>query len=126
MRRAVIMVAAAVLMTVVAARCGATSTTATQSGAVRHPLDAASPTPRGSSVAPVLSTITLDEFNRVELGMTLGQVTAIVGTPGTVDRASDKTRIESRWWDGRLGSVGFAMIVFRRGIVWGKTQVDLS
>src|SRR5262245_58314859 len=121
-KRALIRVGVAVLTaSVVAAGCGATSTTATPSGAIRHSAGAASLTrsraPSGQTVAPNSLTITLEEFSRVELAMTLDQVTAIIGSPGTVDRASDKDRMESRSWDGRPGSGGFATIVFRDGVV---------
>ena len=72
------------------------------------------------------ATITLDEFSSIELGMTLDQVTATFGSAGEVDRSTANDCIQSRWWHGPPGSEGFAMIVFRDGFVWGKTQVGLS
>jgi len=71
------------------------------------------------------ATITLTEFSNIEYGMTLDQVTATVGASGEVDRSTDSDRIESRWWKGPPGSDGFATVVFRDGVVWGKTQVGL-
>jgi hypothetical protein len=70
--------------------------------------------------------ITLGEFGGIEYGMTLDQVSATFGSPGTVHRSTGSDRSESRWWDGPPGSDGFAMITFRDGIVFGKTQVGLS
>jgi hypothetical protein len=58
--------------------------------------------------------------------MTLKRVAAIIGSAGTLDRRWDHGRIDGRRWDGRPGSRGFAMILFRHEKVWAKTQVDLS
>ena len=62
----------------------------------------------------------------IQEGMTLDQVTATFGSPGKVDRAADSDRIESRRWYGLPESDGLAMIVFRDGVVFGKTQLGLQ
>jgi hypothetical protein len=124
MRRALLIVAVpALTVCAIAAGCGASSTT--QPDATRHaphttPITPSSITGRNSP------TTTLEEFSKVKDGMTLAQVTTIIGSPGTVDRSSHNNHTESRVWRGRPETGGFAMIVFRDGIVFGKTQVDLS
>ena len=130
MRRALTVMGAAALAASVFAGCGGTSTTSTQTKTTRQQVEATSTTtrstpPTGTTVAPSTPPITLPEFSSIDEGMTLGQVTATFGSPGEVDRAADSNRIESRRWDGLPGSDGFAMIVFRDGVVWGKTQVGL-
>jgi hypothetical protein len=129
MRRALSVLGTAALAASVFAGCGGTSTKSSQPRATRRQVEATSTTPNspptGTTLAPNPPTITLHEFSTIEPGMTLDQVTATFGSPGEVDRAGDSNRIESRRWDGLRGSDGFAMIVFRDGVVFGKTQVGL-
>jgi hypothetical protein len=82
--------------------------------------------PTGTTTAPNTSTITLAEFSTITAGMTLDQVTATVGSPGAVDPPAGSGDIQSRTWNGRPGTNGFAMVVFRDGTVFGKTQEGLS
>jgi len=121
--------AAALAVGVVAAGCGA-STQATQPGSAPPPA-AARPTtraapPTGTTAAPNASTITLDEFSTINEGMTLDQVTATVGSAGAVHLPAGSDDIQSRTWNGRPGTDGFAMVLFRDGTVFGKTQEGLS
>jgi hypothetical protein len=81
--------------------------------------------PTGTTLGPSSPAITLDEFSNIDYGMTLDQVIATFGSPGTVHHSSDTDRSETRWWDGPRGSNGFAELVFRDGVVFGKTQVGL-
>lgn len=122
--------AALAVSVLTAAGCGGISTKSTQPTTTRRPVGAASLSrnapPTGTTVAPNPPAVTLNKFGSIEYGMTLDQVIATFGSPGTVDRSSDSDRTESRSWDGSPGSDGFAMIVFRDGIVFGKTQVGLS
>lgn len=75
--------------------------------------------------------INLEEFNKVETGMTYEQVVEIVGTEGTVMSESDitgngqyKTTIYS--WEGE-GSLGAnANITFQAGKVVSKAQFGLK
>lgn len=128
-RRRALFAAAALAVGVVAAGCG-TSTQATHPGSSPRP-EAARPTsvaapPTGTTAAPNASTITLHEFSTINAGMTLDQVTATVGSPGAVDPPAGSDHIQSRTWSGRPGTNGFAMVVFRDGTVFGKTQLGLS
>lgn len=129
MRRALIVLGVAALAASVFAGCGGTSIKSSRPRTTRRQVEATSTTPNspptGSTLAPNPPTITLDEFSSIEPGMTLDQVTATFGSPGEVDRATGTDRIESRRWDGLRGSDGFAMIAFRDGVVFGKTQVGL-
>jgi hypothetical protein len=52
-------------------------------------------------------------------------VTATLGSPGTVHRATDRDASETRRWAGPPGSDGYAIVIFRDGIVFGKTQLGL-
>jgi hypothetical protein len=127
-RRRTLIAAAGLAACVFAAGCGA-STHGTQSGTTQRQAEArptavAAP-PTETTVAPNSPRITLDEFSSINAGMTLDQVTATVGSPGTVNRATDRDATETRWWDGPPRSDGFAMVTFRDGIVFGKTQVGL-
>jgi hypothetical protein len=129
MRRALTVLGAAGLAASVFAGCGGTSTKSSQPRTTRRQVEATSATPNLPPTSTTLApnpAITLHEFSTIEPGMTLDQVTATFGSPGEVDRAADSNRIESRMWDGLRGSDGFAMIVFRDGVVFGKTQVGLS
>jgi hypothetical protein len=115
---------------VFAAGCSRTSTHATQASATQqptqaHPATLAEP-PTGTTAAPSASTITLDEFSSINEDMTVDQVTATVGSPGAVTAHVNSDDIETRTWNGRPGTNGFAMVVFRDGIVYGKTQDGLS
>jgi len=126
-RRHTLIAAAGLAVGVFAAGCGA-STHATQPGSthrqgVARPTSLAAP-PTGTTVTP--PTITLDEFSSIDEGMTLDQVTETVGSPGMVQLAPDHDATETRWWLGPPRSDGFAMVTFRDGIVFGKTQVGLS
>src|SRR5262245_21174899 len=123
MRRGLTVLGAAALAAGVFAGCGGASTRSTQSRMVTSTNRSSPPT--GTTQPPNSPAITLQEFSSIEEGMTLDQVAATFGSPGEVDRAADSNRIESRRWDGLPGSDGFAMIVFRDGAVWGKTQVGL-
>jgi hypothetical protein len=129
MRRALTVLGAAALAASVFAGCGGTSIKSSQPRTTRRQVEATSttpnPPPTGTTLAPNPPTITLDAFSTIELGMTLDQVTATFGSRGEVVRAADNDRIESRRWEGLPGSDGFAMIVFRDGVVFGKTQVGL-
>jgi hypothetical protein len=129
MRRALTVLGAAALAASVFAGCSGTLTKSAQPRRTRRQVEATSTIPNspptGTTLAPNSPAITLDAFSTIEPGMTLDQVTATFGSRGKVDRAADNDRIESRRWDGLPGSDGFAMIVFRGGVVWGKTQVGL-
>jgi hypothetical protein len=121
---------AALAVSVLAAGCGGISTTSKQAATARSSAVAASTTPHapstGTTVAPNPPAITLNEFGSIEYGMILDQVVATFGSPGTVHRVTDSDSSETRWWDGPPGSDGYAMLVFRDGVVFGKTQVGLS
>jgi len=118
--------AAALAVTVFAAGCGGTSTTATRPTLRRTAeATATTPPPTGTTRATD-SVITLDEFKDIEEGMTPGEVAATVGSLGEIDPSMAGDRTEARRWNGLPGGDGFAMVMFRDGVVWGKTQVGLS
>jgi outer membrane protein assembly factor BamE (lipoprotein component of BamABCDE complex) len=130
MRRALtVMGAAALAASVFAGGCGGTSSQSTQPRTTRRQVEVTSTTPNSpptvTTRAPNAPTVMLQEFSSIEQGMTLDQVTEIFGSPGEVDRAAHSDLTESRRWDGSPGSDGFAMIVFRDRVVFGKTQVGL-
>jgi outer membrane protein assembly factor BamE (lipoprotein component of BamABCDE complex) len=130
MRRALTVLGAAALAASVFAGCGRTLTKSMQPRTTPRQAAATSTTPNSPPTATTLPsnslTITLQEFSSIEEGMTLDQVTATFGSPGKVDRAADSDRIESRRWYGLPESDGLAMIVFRDGVVFGKTQLGLQ
>ncbi|MDD2413993.1 MAG: DUF3862 domain-containing protein [Eubacteriaceae bacterium] len=75
------------------------------------------------------TTITLDQFNQIQTGMTYDEVTAIVGSPGVVQSEVDigdetyKTTIYS--WDGAsYGSS--ANVTIQGGTVTSKSQYGLE
>lgn len=123
-----VMGAAALAVSVFAAGCGGTSTTATRP-TLRRTAETTATTPNPPPTGTTLATdsvITLDEFKDIEEGMTPGEVAATVGSLGEIDPSMAGDRTEARRWNGRSGGDGFAMVVFRDGVVWGKTQVGLS
>jgi hypothetical protein len=114
-------------VSVFAAGCGGITTKSAQSTTTPRRVDAsttANTPPTGTTMAASQPAITRDEFASIDYGMTLDQVSATFGSPGTV-RSSDADGTESRWWDGPPGSDGVAMLVFRDGVVFGKTQTGL-
>jgi len=67
--------------------------------------------------------ITLEEFDRIENGMTLKEVERLIGGPGALASSSGELH-ETYTWDGdRLA--GFAVISFDDGRVNAKQQVGL-
>ena len=77
------------------------------------------------------TTITLDEFNKIESGMTYEQVVEIVGCEGTVMSEVDigmgdayKTTIYS--WDGKGGFGANANVTIQGGKVVSKAQLGLK
>ena len=76
--------------------------------------------------------MTLEKFNKIELGMTYDEVVSIVGSEGKdlsitnslSSDGTDKGPIKTYTWYGKDG-ISNAKITFRNDEVIGKTQVDL-
>ena len=76
-------------------------------------------------------TISLEEFNKIEIGMTYEQVCNIIGGEGTLNSALDleigdeyKTELYSWTGDGAIGAN--ANITFQGGKVMSKAQFGLK
>lgn len=71
--------------------------------------------------------ITLDEFNKIENGMTYEEVKKIVGSPGEVssESGSGNYKVQIITWYGNGVAGSNANVTFMNGIVNGKAQVGL-
>lgn len=88
----------------------------------------------GGIVADIINTeasISLEEFNEIETGMTYDEVCDIVGGEGTLGTSvdvgfGDAFKTEAYQWAGE-GSIGaIVTITFRGGKVMSKAQVGLG
>ncbi len=72
------------------------------------------------------SGVTLDNFNRIETGMTYAEVTEIFGRPGDLSMETDLagTKVEVYSWRATMG-LGNATISFTDGLVASKFQFGL-
>lgn len=74
--------------------------------------------------------ISLEEFNKIETGMTYEQVKEIVGSDGTltsdVSVGDEKYHTQIYMWYGNKITGGNANITFQNGKVVGKAQVGLK
>ncbi|MGD2330698.1 hypothetical protein [Bacillus amyloliquefaciens] len=73
-------------------------------------------------------TISMDEFKKIENGMSKEEVEKIIGSAGTLDSSAGdgqyKTEIYS--WDGDPGFGANANVTFQDGKVQGKAQFGLD
>ena len=82
----------------------------------------------GESAVTNSSTISLAEYEMIEVGMTYEQVVALIGGPGRADVEMDMGVVGnyvSYTWDGDNGPYSWAIIGFRDNIVTSKMQVGL-
>lgn len=69
------------------------------------------------------STISMDEFEQIEIGMSYDEVVDIIGSEGELTSESDEVKIYS--WEGK-GSLGAnALITFYDDEVYDKAQSGL-
>lgn len=76
-------------------------------------------------------TITLEEFNKIEHGMTYSQVCEIIGGKGTLSSSVDlgmgaEYVTEMYDWEGKGKFGGNASITFQGGVVTAKAQFGLE
>ena len=71
--------------------------------------------------------ITLDEFNKIENGMTYEQVKEIVGCDGTVNSDTEVygTKMTIYSWYGKNG-IANANVTIENGVLVNKTQIGLE
>ena len=85
------------------------------------------PAERAKLRAAAAGTMSLEEFNQIQNGMSYEEVQKIVGSAGTVLSESSiggiSIRIVSWLGNGSLGSN--AAITFQNGVVSGKSQAGL-
>jgi hypothetical protein len=79
------------------------------------------PPPTVTTLTPTTPTITLDGFS-IELGMTLDQVTATLGSAGKSIGALTASALKAGRGTKFPGSDGFALIVFRDASCGGKAK----
>ena len=82
----------------------------------------------GESAVTNPSTISLAEYEMIEVGMTYEQVVALIGGSGRADVEMDMGATGhyiSYTWDGDNGQYSWASIGFRNNIVTSKIQVGL-
>ena len=104
--------------------CGAAKPAASLSAAATEPAPAVT---QGAPVSAAAGTMSLEEFNQIQNGMSYEEVQKIVGSAGTVLSESSiggiSIRIVSWLGNGSLGSN--AAITFQNGAVSGKSQAGL-
>lgn len=72
-------------------------------------------------------TITMDEYNQIDYGMSVDEVVSIVGGEGTIQSESELEGIKTViyvWYGVKPGSD--ALITFSNGEVFAKAQVNLE
>lgn len=103
--------------------CGAAKPAASPSAAATEP----APAVTQSAPASAAGTMSLEEFNQIQNGMSYEEVQKIIGSAGTVLSESSiggiSIRIVSWLGNGSLGSN--AAITFQNGAVSGKSQAGL-
>lgn len=82
----------------------------------------------GAPATPAAQTVTLDKFNQIQQGMTYEQVSAILGTPGTVgseNTIGGYSNVLYTWTNpGIMGGNMNAM--FQNGQLISKAQFGLN
>jgi len=104
--------------------CGAAKPQDSPSAAATEPVPAVT---QGAPASAAVGTMSLEEFNQIQNGMSYGEVQKIVGSAGTVLSESSiggiSICIVSWLGNGNLGSN--AAITFQNGAVSGKSQAGL-
>jgi len=102
-----------------------TTSTAKDQKSLEQPVVTEQPVKKEPANKP---TITLAEYNAIKTGMTIDEVTKIVGSGGEslseAEVAGVKTEI--RMWDGEGGLGSNANVTFQNGKVFAKAQLGLE
>lgn len=79
-----------------------------------------------SSVVENTSYMTLEKFNKIQIGMTYEEVVSIVGSEGTLSSEASAGNITTKmyYWYAK-NKISNAVISFTNGKVDGKTQIGL-
>lgn len=116
--------------------CGSTQSSVTDTGssdaevATEAPVEEVTeiPTEAVTEAPKNDAKITLEEYNKIENGMSYDEVVSIVGSPGTenVSSGSGSYTIKMYSWEGN-GMIGSnANVTFTNGSVSGKAQFGLE
>lgn len=86
------------------------------------------PEPKPAKKETNKPTITLDEFNRIQNGMTYDQVVNIIGGKGTLQSSAGdgQYKTEMYMWEGEGGFGANANVTFQGGKVEAKAQLGLQ